>query len=671
MAKHLSEVIHVDEEKCVNCHACIDACPVKFCMDATADHISINADLCIGCGQCIDACTHDARSHIDDFTAFLDAVSRKENIVAVVAPAAAANFPGNYLRLNGWLKAIGVEKIFDVSFGAELTVKSYIEHIKANNPKCVIAQPCPAIVTYIEIYKPELLPYLAPADSPMLHTVKMIKQYYPELQHHKTAVISPCLAKRREFDEAGIGDFNVTMKSISHYLNDNAIHLSSYPITDFDNPPAERAVLFSSPGGLLRTAEREVPGIREKTRKIEGPEMIYDYLDHLPQMLAKRYAPLLIDCLNCDMGCNGGPGTVNREKSIDEVEYFVEQRKTEMMERYGSNGSSGHRKGSKGLKKAIESNWKPGLYDRSYIDLSSNNTIKIPNKTELERVYASMHKYSDADMYNCNSCGYKACEQMAVAIFNNLNKPENCHYYLQDTLNQEQKKANDQREQSEASARNAKEAQEKLAQNLSTMETTNQRMKEIYKTNIEVAKVLTQNLIDLDQTNGEVSEMAFKLFDLVKMQERSFKMIVDNSKTALNVIDQINPLLSAIIDIAERTKMLSLNASIEAARAGEYGKGFSVVASEVRTLSEISHSETDKIKPYADELRSTFQRISDEIKQISEQIQEIISFAEKVSSATENISQKSSVLKEESKKLTSSESQAEDILEEESISTNI
>jgi iron only hydrogenase large subunit-like protein len=53
-----------------------------------------------------------------------------------------------------------------VSFGAELTVQSYLAHVSANAPRLVIAQPCPAIVSFIEIYHPELIPFLAPADSP-------------------------------------------------------------------------------------------------------------------------------------------------------------------------------------------------------------------------------------------------------------------------------------------------------------------------------------------------------------------------------------------------------------------------------------------------------------------------------------------------------------------------
>ncbi len=655
MAEHLSEVIKVDEEKCVNCHACISVCPVKFCMDATGDYIKINADLCIGCGQCIDACTHEARSHVDDFFSFFEALERKEKIAAIVAPAIASNFPDNYLRFNGWLNSMGVDNIFDVSFGAELTVKSYIEHIKQNSPEMVIAQPCPAIVSYIELYKPELLPHLAPADSPMLHAIKMVREFYPELKNYKIAVISPCLAKRREFDETGIGDYNVTIKSIARYFEEQHIELQHFPETEFDNPPPERAVLFSSPGGLLRTAEREVPKIRDKTRKIEGPQVIYHYLDSLPEMKGKGFAPLLIDCLNCEMGCNGGPGTTTRGKPFDEVEFYIEKRKEEMQNRYSKGKANISKQGYNKLQKALTTHWKPDLYKRSYRDLSKNNTVTVPDREKLDSIYLDLKKHKQEDHLNCNSCGYGSCENMAIAVFNGLNKPENCHYYLQKVLDEEKQIADEQSRLSRETAEQAGKAQSQLEENLAETEKTHQRMKNVYQTNISVARAVTENLTDLDATNSEVSEFASKLFNLVKMQEKSFHMIVDSSKTAFSVIDEINPLLEAIIDIAERTKLLSLNASIEAARAGEYGKGFSVVATEVRNLSEISHTETDKIRPYSEELRSTFERISNEINRVTKQIGDSIDFAEKVSSATEDIAQKSSVLKNEAHKLTVAE----------------
>ena len=272
MGRHaLAGVIGVDKELCKNCHACIAAL-VKYCNDGSGDHITINQDMCIGCGSCLSACTHGARYSIDDFPAFMTAARAGTRMVAVVAPAAAASFAGGLLRLNGWLHSLGVEAFFDVSFGAELTVRSYLEHVRRNNPPLVIAQPCPAIVTYIQVYKPELLPYLAPADSPMLHTIKMVREFYPQYSAHKVVVISPCIAKKREFQETGAGDYNVTFVSLEKHLKDHTLDLGSFPEVGFQSPQPERAVLFSTPGGLLQTAERWMPSIREVTRKIEGPE---------------------------------------------------------------------------------------------------------------------------------------------------------------------------------------------------------------------------------------------------------------------------------------------------------------------------------------------------------------------------------------------------------------
>ncbi len=176
----LCAVVEVDSALCVNCHKYISVCPVKYCNDGSGDYVKINPNTCIGCGSCIEACTHKARKYVDDFKNLINDIIAGEKIVAILAPASAASFPDLYLQLKGFLKELGVDANFDVSFGAELTVKSYIEYIKEFHPKTVIAQPCPAIVSYIEIYRPELLKYLAPADSPMLHTIKMIKRFYPE-----------------------------------------------------------------------------------------------------------------------------------------------------------------------------------------------------------------------------------------------------------------------------------------------------------------------------------------------------------------------------------------------------------------------------------------------------------------------------------------------------------
>lgn len=78
----------------------------------------------------------------------------------------------------------------------------------------------------------------------MMHTMKMIREFYPEYSNHRFVIISPCLAKRREFDEVGIGEYNVTIKSFDTHFKKNRQTYREFQKRDFDNPPAERAVLF-------------------------------------------------------------------------------------------------------------------------------------------------------------------------------------------------------------------------------------------------------------------------------------------------------------------------------------------------------------------------------------------------------------------------------------------
>lgn len=72
-----------------------------------------------------------------------------------------------------------------------------------------------------------------------------------------------------------------------------------------------------------------------------------------------------------------------------------------------------------------------------------------------------------------------------------------------------------------------------------------------------------------------------------------------------NEADKISGIMQEIQGIADQTNLLALNAAIEAARAGEYGRGFSVVADEVRALSSRTHSATEQIQTSVGEIQTT------------------------------------------------------------------
>jgi CheY-like chemotaxis protein/iron only hydrogenase large subunit-like protein/HPt (histidine-containing phosphotransfer) domain-containing protein len=425
MESYPSEVIYVDKEKCLNCHKCLSTCPVKFCNDGSGSHLKVDTNRCILCAQCVKTCSHKARQIMDDIAVFLADIASAKEMIALVAPGVAANFPHQYLQLNSWLKSVGIKAIFDVSFGAELTIRSYREHLQKNSPRLIIAQPCPVLVNYIEIYRPELLPYLAPVDSPIVHTIKMVQEFYPQYRDHRMVVISPCVAKKREFEVLGLNAGNVTFKALKQYFTAQKIDLATFPPADYDNPPAQRAVLFSSPGGLMRTLMQWRPDIIHLVRKIEGHSHIFEYLNHLKEMLEKNIAPVLVDGLNCELGCNGGTGTDRYHDSIDELEALVEERKQALQQRYWSDNQSAAQ-----IEAIVNRYWKPGLYTRNYVDRSQHLILPPLSPDEQARIFTSMKKYNQADVLNCSACGYGSCEDMARAIHHGLNKPENCHHYL-------------------------------------------------------------------------------------------------------------------------------------------------------------------------------------------------------------------------------------------------
>ena len=658
----LTPVVGIEYDKCVNCYACIAECPVKYCLDGSGDKITINHDLCIGCGNCINVCRsrgHNARGLIDETAAFLQYMKTGGKCVAIVAPAAVSFFAGQYLNLNGWLKTIGVSAVFDVSYGAELTVVSYLDFIKTKTPRTVIAQPCPAIVSYIEIYRPELLPYLAPADSPMLHTIKMIREYFPQYRDYKVAVISPCGAKRREFDETRLGDFNVTMVLLRKHFDSANINLGAFLASEYDGPQAERAAGFSSPGGLLDTVERFMPGISRRSRKIEGVHSVYRYMDIMVDLLKTetKIAPL-IDCLNCEKGCNGGPGTGNSGQALAILENPIRTRVFESEKKLNPK-----RKESifKKYNRSLEKYWRRGLYERTYNDLSGNNTLKEPSESQINSIYRNLRKIKKEDFYNCTACGYGTCKAMALAIFNKLSKPENCMHYILSRLKDDLQKDT----HIETLTKNIFVIEGLVDSISETIHGLNNNIEE--ETEAVAASVLkTRKMVKSVVSTSEISRGKQNdirdLLENASESQTSMQETIQSVQAISQSVDGIASAIQIISAIAANTNLLSMNAAIEAAHAGVAGQGFAVVADEIRRLSESTRENSLKIsstlKRIIEGITDTSKRsdatnnritaISEEISNFALTMTDMIGTFEELTSESSEIVESLEILKEQS-----------------------
>ncbi|MEN6325906.1 MAG: [Fe-Fe] hydrogenase large subunit C-terminal domain-containing protein, partial [Syntrophomonas sp.] len=396
--------------------------------------VKFNNHLCIGCGRCIEACIKShrgvaeekiARFPIDDTESFLRDLETNE-IIALVAPSAQSNF--DLKKLITALKVLGVKEVYDVSLGAEITVACYHEAIVTGKAKLpIISQPCPAVVKYIEFYHPWLIEHLAPSGSPVHNLAVYVRSLHPDA---KLAFISPCLAKRREFQDSGIIQYNVIYQSVERIFTERDINFSLLENSEFSNAvPAGIATNFCLPGGLKEAYLYRYPETPASSiTKIEGPIVYAKYLKDLEKAIKKGTPdlPLMVDILSCEKGCNMGAGCINQNKSLDEIDQTVVQRSEQAVKEETNN--------SQLLDFLTDIIQRLDFSYPYYQNLSWHNDIKTPSKSDLTQIYRDMHKFEEKDFRNCAACGYNSCYYMAIAIFNGLNKAENCHLYQEKEL---------------------------------------------------------------------------------------------------------------------------------------------------------------------------------------------------------------------------------------------
>ncbi len=632
------ELIYTND-MCMGCNKCVRECPVLVANTASQDgNVRVNPDNCIACGACFDACTHGARDYVDDTKDFFADLAAGKKISVIVAPAFLANYPKEYKKILGYLKEKGVNHIYSVSFGADITTWAYLKYITENHFIGGISQPCPAIVNYVEKYIPELLSKMMPVHSPMMCMAIYVKKYLKITD--ELAFISPCIAKKLEITDdncKGYVQYNVTFAKLLKEIGNGYNNSREYN----DELEYGMGSLYPMPGGLKENVEHFL-GRSQVIRQVEGEKEAYHYLkEYLKRVNGHKELPFMVDILNCGKGCIYGTAT-EPERNTDDVMLTLSKMR--------DIGQESDKKKSGRLAKKIKTPWTLQISPKERLSnlmqafselrledfirkyTAKKVPIKEPSEREYEELFQSMNKLDETSRtINCESCGHKSCKNMAKAIYNGVGVKENCIYYVKDLAEREKAEV--------VKLRDAELEEQKIH---------NEKLGDI----VSQFGDLRQYISELNDANEASANEATMLAHQIQDISNSCQELEESLSTMSNFIEIYKKSNEDVSSIASKTNLLSLNASIEAARAGEQGRGFAVVASEIRNLSTSTQDlivandqKADEIVPKSNSSMESIKTLIEAINKMTDKVATIAANTEEIASQTECVEEMAGSLK--------------------------
>jgi len=421
----MRKVIRNALEKCVGCNHCVRVCPIEeanIVRDDGGGKIIVEIDniKCIACGACQSACHHGSRYYEDDSERFFTDLSNGEDICILAAPAFKTNC-ADWERMLTWLRELGVNKIYDVSLGADICTWAHVRHIQKNGPSPIISQPCPSVVNYVLMYRGELKKYLSPVHSPMLCTAVYMRKY--DGITGKIAALSPCVAKTIEFEATGAVDYNVTIKGLSEYIELNRISLPENP-SGFDHHAAGLGSIFPMPGGLKENIVRCL-GKTLRIDRSEGQHTVYKLLDEYARQPREKL-PALFDILNCEDGCNRGTGC-SHDTSIFTINAMMDE-----IRQKNVNCETGRQHLDK-LFTEFDERLNISDFFREYTPAPVKR-ITITH-AQIEAAFTALGKLDEESRHHdCGACGRDRCTEMAEQIARGVNIVRNCAAYVNKEL---------------------------------------------------------------------------------------------------------------------------------------------------------------------------------------------------------------------------------------------
>jgi methyl-accepting chemotaxis protein len=157
-------------------------------------------------------------------------------------------------------------------------------------------------------------------------------------------------------------------------------------------------------------------------------------------------------------------------------------------------------------------------------------------------------------------------------------------------------------------------------------------LQNVLRASIEQAKVTKDDIDSAGSTLKGANDQIVHLANEVQVRAREEIELAQRLEQLSSDVTQVKEVLTVISDIAEQTNLLALNAAIEAARAGEHGRGFAVVADEVRKLAERTQKSLSEINATIGVIVQSVMDASEHISSNAKEIEHLSEYANNVES---------------------------------------